>query len=154
MTDKNCSKNPMDLGVHGHREQDLDVPQPIRTSSQGSEYELIRNNSQDEQQNPDLRRSTRQRRMPARYSDYELLYSEEANPQILISNQVEPANFRDACKSTDKNQWMIAMEEEMNSLKTNKTWDLVPLPPNRKALKNRWVYKVKEEDGERKRYRA
>ena len=46
------------------------------------------------------------------------------------------------------------MEEEMNSLKTNKTWDLVPHPPNRKALKNRWVYKVKEEDGGRKRYRA
>ena len=74
--------------------------------------------------------------------------------EFLISDQIELANFKDACRSIDKNQWMIAFEEEMNSLKTNKTWDLVPLPPNRKALKNRWVYKVKEEDGGRKRYRA
>ena len=89
-----------------------------------------------------------------KYSDYELLYSEEAEPEILISNQVEPANYKEACKSTDKNHWMIAMEEEINSLKTNKTCDLVPLPPNHKPLKIHWVYKVKEEDGGRKRYRA
>ena len=74
--------------------------------------------------------------MPVKYSDYELLYSEEATPEILISDQLEPMHFKDACRSADKNQWMIAMEEEMNSLKTNKTWDLVPLPPNQKALKN------------------
>ena len=53
--DKNCSKNPMDLGVHDHREGDLDVPQPIRTSSQGSNYELIRNNSENEKHISDLR---------------------------------------------------------------------------------------------------
>ena len=89
-----------------------------------------------------------------KYLDYELLYSEEATPEILISDQLELANFKDACRSVDKNQWMIAMEEEMNSLKTNKTWDLVPLPPNCKALKNRWVYKVKEEDSDKKIYHA
>lgn len=92
--------------------------------------------------------------MPTKYSDYELLYSKEADPEILISDQVEWGNFQDACRSADKNQWMIVMEEEMNSLNTNKTWDLVPLPPNQKALKNCWVYKVKEEDGGKKRYRA
>ena len=46
------------------------------------------------------------------------------------------------------------MNDEMESLNANQTWDLVPLPPNRKALKNKWVYRIKEEDGERKRYRA
>ena len=49
---------------------------------------------------------------------------------------------------------MSAMEEEINSLKTNITWDLVLVPPNYKPLKNHWVYKVKEEDSGRKRYRA
>ena len=42
----------------------------------------------------------------------------------------------------------------MTSLKTNKAWHLVPLPPNSKALKNHWVYKVKEEYGNRKMYHA
>jgi hypothetical protein len=35
------------------------------------------------------------------------------------------------------------MEVEINQLKLQKTWDLVKLPPNRKALKGRWVYKIK-----------
>ena len=65
---------------------------------------------------------------------------------------MECIHFKDVCRSIHKIQWMIAMEEEMNSPKTNKTLDLVPLPPNRKAMKNCWVYKVKEEDDDRKRY--
>ena len=55
--------------------------------------------------------------MPAKYFDYELLYLEEAAPEILIFDQVEPIHFKDACRSTDKIQWIITMEEEMNSLK-------------------------------------
>lgn len=89
-----------------------------------------------------------------KYLDYELIYSQEVEPEILIFDQVEQANFQDACRSTNKNHQMIVIEEEMNSLKTNKTWDLVPLPPNHKVLKNCQVYKVKEEDGRRKRYCA
>lgn len=74
--------------------------------------------------------------MPSKFSDYELLYSEEAEPKILLSDQTEPVNFKDACKSIDKDHWMAAMEEEMNSLKANETLDLVPLPHNCKPLKN------------------
>ena len=90
----------------------------------------------------------------ARYSNYELLYSEEVEPEILIFDQTTLVNLVDVCRSADKNQSMIAMEEEMTSLKTNKTWDLVLLPHNRKALTNCWVYKLKEDDGGRKRYHA
>ena len=35
------------------------------------------------------------------------------------------------------------MGDEMDQLKKQKTWNLVDLPPNRKALKTRWVYKIK-----------
>jgi hypothetical protein len=42
----------------------------------------------------------------------------------------------------------------MDSLLQNKTWDLVPLPPNRKALKNRWIYRLKYEGKNQKRYKA
>ncbi|GLU00922.1 hypothetical protein SLE2022_182560 [Rubroshorea leprosula] len=39
------------------------------------------------------------------------------------------------------------MKDEMKSLLDNHTFDLVKLSKDRKALKNRWVYRVKHEDG-------
>ena len=36
-----------------------------------------------------------------------------------------------------------AMQQEINSLDKNKTFELVPLPSNRKAIGVKWVYKVK-----------
>ena len=42
------------------------------------------------------------------------------------------------------------MEEEMNSLLENKTWELVNLPKGRKALQNKWVYMIKHESDEKK----
>ena len=38
----------------------------------------------------------------------------------------------------------------MNSLQENKTWELVNLRKGRKALKNKWVYKIKHEGDEMK----
>ena len=43
---------------------------------------------------------------------------------------------------------MKAMHEEMNSLNKNKTYDLVKLPKDKKALKNKWVFKLKK-DGDK-----
>ena len=42
----------------------------------------------------------------------------------------------------------------MDSLLKNKAWDLVPLPKGKRALPNEWVYRLKEEDGGKKRYKA
>ena len=36
------------------------------------------------------------------------------------------------------------MESEMHSIRTNKTWDLVDLSKNRRALPCKWVYRLKE----------
>ena len=44
------------------------------------------------------------------------------------------------------------MQEEMDSLLENKTWELVKLTKGRKALQNKWVYKHKHE-GEGKKER-
>ena len=42
------------------------------------------------------------------------------------------------------------MQEEINSLHDNKTWDLVEQPKGKKALKNKWVYRIKHEGKENK----
>ncbi|KAL9274268.1 Retrovirus-related Pol polyprotein from transposon TNT 1-94-like protein [Drosera capensis] len=46
------------------------------------------------------------------------------------------------------------MQEEMNSLEKNHTWFLITFPVEKKALQNKWVFRVKEEDDGRKRYKA
>ncbi|CAM8975437.1 unnamed protein product [Rhodiola kirilowii] len=37
------------------------------------------------------------------------------------------------------------MDDEMESLLANETWELVELPRDKKALHNNWVYYIKEE---------
>ncbi|GJU52259.1 hypothetical protein Tco_1225973 [Tanacetum coccineum] len=44
-----------------------------------------------------------------------------------------------------------AINEEMVSLEKNKTWSLVRLPAAKKALQSKWVFRVKEEQDDRKR---
>ncbi|KAJ0496011.1 putative RNA-directed DNA polymerase [Helianthus annuus] len=51
-------------------------------------------------------------------------------------------------------QWERAMKDEMSSLDKNKTWVLVKLPPDKRALQNKWVFRVKEEHDGSKRYKA
>eukprot|EP00253_Pinus_taeda_P035207 PITA_35207 len=46
------------------------------------------------------------------------------------------------------------MEEEMESLMHNQTWDVVSFPAGKTTLKNKWVYRSKGEDGEKERYKA
>ena len=38
------------------------------------------------------------------------------------------------------------MQEELNSLKENETWELVPLPPKRKLVQCKWFYRTKVAD--------
>jgi hypothetical protein len=45
------------------------------------------------------------------------------------------------------------MKEEMDSLVNNETWGLVQLFVEKRALQNKWVYRLKEEDGGQKWYR-
>jgi acyl-CoA reductase-like NAD-dependent aldehyde dehydrogenase len=53
-----------------------------------------------------------------------------------------------------KMKWEQGMKEEMDSLVNNQTWDLVQLPARKRALQNKWVYKLKEEYGGKNPYKA
>jgi len=46
------------------------------------------------------------------------------------------------------------MKDAMDSLLKNKTWELTTLPKRKKALQNKWVYRVKTEHDENKRFKA
>jgi hypothetical protein len=46
------------------------------------------------------------------------------------------------------------MKVEMDSLVNNPTWDLIQLRAGKRTLQNKWVYRLKKEDGDKKRYKA
>ena len=46
------------------------------------------------------------------------------------------------------------MREEMNSLWKNDTYELIELPKRRKSLKNKWVFKLKNDDEKLLKYKA
>ena len=55
----------------------------------------------------------------------------------------------------EKKKWLDAMQDEMKSLYDNHTFDLVKLPKGKKALENKWIYRVKQESNSTSpRYKA
>ena len=93
-----------------------------------------------------VRRSTRISRPPNRYSP-SLYY-------VLLTDSSEPECYEEAVQVENRKKWEQAMKEEMESLQHNHTWDLVRLPLSKTTLQNKWVYRLKEEYGGRKRYKA
>ena len=58
-------------------------------------------------------------------------------------------------KSKDVAFWKEAIQDEMDSIMNNNTWELSDLPPGYKALRNRWIFKRKiKVDGTIDKYKA
>jgi hypothetical protein len=66
----------------------------------------------------------------------------------------EPKCYEETMQVDTKKKWEKGMKEEMDSLINNQTWDLVQFPTGKRALQNKWVYKLKEEYGGKNRYKA
>lgn len=64
--------------------------------------------------------------------------------QVAEEVEDEPSTYRAAITGSESAQWIAAMEEEMESLSKNSTWELVRLPLGRKIITCRWVFKRKE----------
>ena len=56
-----------------------------------------------------------------------------------------PDQHKDAMRRPEADKWKAAEQAEMDSLLKNHTWDLVELPAGRTAIKNRWVYDMKQD---------
>ena len=67
----------------------------------------------------------------------------------------EPTSFQEAIDSPNDKQWIEAMRDEMDSMVRNKVWELVDLPPRRKSIGNKWVFKIKRRvDGTIDKFKA
>jgi hypothetical protein len=51
--------------------------------------------------------------------------------------------------------WVQAMNQEIDSIEKNKTWDLIDLPRHKKSIGVKWVYKTKlNEKGQIEKHKA
>ncbi|KAJ0528553.1 putative RNA-directed DNA polymerase [Helianthus annuus] len=115
-----------------------------------------------------LRKSTRTSVVPKRFEDYVLsgtakysidktvnyacLSKENFSFVSLLNKTLEPTCYNEAAKDP---RWVEAMNKEMEALFRNNTWTLVDLPPSRKPIGCKWVYKVKyKSSGEIERFKA
>lgn len=133
--------------------------QPPSTSTQSQSSNTV---------TPPPDRPVRVRHTPAYLKDYHchiatngsicnLVSSENFNSthtaQISqLCNITEPSSYKEA--STDP-IWVEAMNTELKALENNHTWDLVSLPPGKKCIGSKWVYRVKlKSDGSLERCKA
>jgi hypothetical protein len=64
---------------------------------------------------------------------------------LTLTYMIEPTYFEE----TNKNEfWNKAMDEELDQIEKNDTWELVPRPKDKNVINTKWVYKNKlNEDG-------
>ena len=69
------------------------------------------------------------------------------NAQLLATAYVgrDPASYAEAMRSENVDKWMEAYQYEIDTLSKNHTWDLADLPPGHKAVKSKWVHKLKSD---------
>eukprot|EP00253_Pinus_taeda_P032694 PITA_32694 len=64
----------------------------------------------------------------------------------------DPIHFEEAIEDR---KWIEAMDEEINAIERNKTWDLVELPKGKEVIGVKWVYKTKSNvEGKIERHKA
>ncbi|KAF5819826.1 putative RNA-directed DNA polymerase [Helianthus annuus] len=117
---------------------------------------------------PAIRRSTRNANFPKKLQDFiiegkvkygleKVLNYSKLSPEnfcftSVLNKSLEPRSYKEAV--SDPN-WVRAMNEEMEALHKNNTWQLVDLPLGRKPIGCKWVFKIKyKSTGEIERYKA
>ena len=90
------------------------------------------------QQLVELRRSGRTTRKPSRY----LLFG-ESYQAITIDSRKDLVNYKEALEDVDAQEWLKAMDREMESMYSNSVWSLVEAPKGVKPIGCKWIYKRK-----------
>lgn len=71
---------------------------------------------------------------------------DECDELLFMHDSEEPLSYSMASENVD---WVNAMRSELEAIEKNKTWNLVELPPGRKPIGLKWVYKLKKDPEEK-----
>ncbi|XP_010519125.1 PREDICTED: uncharacterized protein LOC104798653 [Tarenaya hassleriana] len=142
------------------------VEQVDSTSNTRSDQSLVVNNVQPA---VTLRRNTRERKPPSewwksstsqlavahpidKYSTLEHFDANERSFLSVIEQGFEPSSYNQV---KDIPVWQHAMADEIQALQKNGTWEITDLPPNKRAMDCKWVFKIKyHSNGEIERHKA
>jgi hypothetical protein len=116
----------VDVDVESHRNDEVDhCDTDLETNQTLGDYQLARD------------RQRRQVRPPVRFDDEVSLLT----VQGFIES--EPVSYDEAMSSKDSKHWLEAMQDEMESLKKNKTWVLTSRPKGKRVVDCKWIFKLK-----------
>ncbi|XP_071719288.1 uncharacterized protein [Rutidosis leptorrhynchoides] len=156
--------NPINVNKEGDQSATLDEQLiPEGTSLQNDNTSTLEHG-----ETSTIRRTERTAVLPKRFADYVVESKVKHGVEKVINysflnkenfcfvsnlnKSIEPTSYFEAAK--DKN-WVDAMNDEIFALNRNNTWVLVDLPPGRKPIGSKWVYKIKyKSNGEIERYKA
>ena len=89
-----------------------------------------------------LRRSIRERRS-AISNDY-IIFLQEHKDGVGLTED-DPINFCQAMHSSNSQNWIDAMKDEMKSMNDNEFWNLVELPEGVKPIGCKLIFKTKKD---------
>lgn len=122
--------------------------------SEDDEFHGFTDNDEDEHESPKTIRKpvkTVIRRNPTRTCRSNLnprkLDMHDSHVALSAVNYIEetPLTYSDVFGKDDEQEWLKAIDSELNSLNENNTWELVPDPGKVKMLDTKWVFKVKDD---------
>jgi transposase InsO family protein len=84
-----------------------------------------------------------------------LRLAELAATTVPSPTSSEPRNYQEAVSGPDAEKWKAAINEEITSLEELETWEVVPIPKDRKVISCKWVWRIKTDaQGQPARYKA
>lgn len=96
------------------------------------------------------RRSARNVRKPRHFDDYVLT---ALSAESFVDNV--PDAYEEIQGRPDQKYWEEAVQEETKALEENDTWEIMELPPGKRAISSRWVFRIKKDaNGDVERYKA
>ena len=133
----------------------FDVDSPTITDTDTELVEITNSDESQSSTTPELRRSSRPHVPVVRYGIDEYADVTIQHTAYQVSQVVEPLTYDQAKQSPQSKEWLAAADSEYQSLIENRTWDLVELPPNRKPIGSKWVFKAKHHsDGTIERFKG
>lgn len=74
---------------------------------------------------------------------------------FITADLKEPASYEEAVTCGNRENWQIAIDEELEAHRKNVTWSIVERPRDKKLLSVKWIFKVKcHPSGTIERYKA
>lgn len=168
--DRNSANHKLDNGQVSVSQQRAGVNEKSNTCEKTCEPFKPENSNKDKMDDKDvnvnlptancdskpheLRRSERIKGLP--HVSYD--ETDDLTRYILSAQSLEcdiPSSIKEIEKSPDKLKWKKAIQEEIDSLLINKTWNIVPEPIGRNIVACKWVFAIKNNEfGEKVKYKA